>query len=138
MVMRRAETIIAKPADEVWARIRDFGDVSWIPGVASCTLDGDVRTIMMQGLDFPIVQQMLHRDDAARSYSYGFLGELDMEPIFGPGHIVRDFEATLTVTPEGPGSSRVTYDVDTAEFLVDGVHAEYQGSVDNLKAELEG
>ena len=37
-----------------------------------------------------------------------------------------------------PGSSRVTYDVDTAEFLVDGVHAEYQGSVDNLKAELEG
>ena len=39
-------------------------------------------------------------------------------------------------TPEG---TLVTYDLETsAEFFVDAVHAEYQGAVDNLKAELEG
>ena len=28
---RRAEIVINKPADEVWARVRDFGDITLDP-----------------------------------------------------------------------------------------------------------
>jgi carbon monoxide dehydrogenase subunit G len=136
---RHAEATIARPADEVWSRIRDFGEVSWIPGVASCTVEGDVRTVTMQGVNFSISQRLLSADEARRRYTYCFDGDLDLQPLFGPGAVVREFEATLAVTPAGPQSSIVSYDLETsAEFFVDAVHAEYQGAVDSLKAELEG
>lgn len=138
MAKARAETTIARPADKVWARIRDFGDVSWTPGVESCTLRGDERFIRMVGLDFEIVERLLSHDDAERTYSFCLSRELNLEPVFGPGHVVRDLEATITVTPKGESTSWVTFDVDTVDFMLDGTRAEYQGAVDNLKAELEG
>src|SRR5262245_28922157 len=126
MAEARAETIIAKPADEVWARIGDFGDVSWIPNTESCRVEGDVRRVRMTGLDFEVAQRLTHHDAAARTYSYCMAGELNLEAVLGPGNILRgdDLAATLAVTPKGESESLVTYDVKTIDAMVDSVHAE--------------
>lgn len=134
----RAETTINKPADEVWARIHNFGDLSWVPGVASVTLDGDQRSIRMERGTFDLRQRLVSRDDYNRTYSFRLVSEVDLEPLFGPGHVLRDLQGTLAVTPKGDSESLVTYDVKTEDFVVDGVRAEYQGAIDNLKALLEG
>lgn len=139
MAKARAETIINRPADEVWARVRNFGDVSWVPNTDTCTLDGDERTIRMKWMDdFELVQRRVSYDDAGRTFSYALAKEFDLSVIFGPGHVVNQIDGTLAVTPQGDDSSLVTYDVETNDFLIDGTHAEYQGAINNLKALLEG
>ena len=138
MVAARAEKTILRSADDVWARIGDFGDLSWVPGVESVALEGDERSIRMRGLSITNVQRLLSHDDASRSYSYCVAGELDLSSVLGPGKVMRHLEATLTVTPTGALSSNVTHDVDTEEFLVEGTRAEYQRALDSVKAELEG
>jgi hypothetical protein len=52
--------------------------------------------------------------------------------------VVTQINGTLTITPEADDRSLVTYDVETNDFLLEGTHAEYQGAIDHLKAELEG
>jgi hypothetical protein len=139
MAKARAETTINRPADAVWARVRNFGDVSWVPNTDTCTLDGDVRTITMKGMDdFALVQRLMSHDDANRTLSYALAKEFDLSIIFGPGHVVTTINGTLAVIPQGEDSSLVTYDVETDDFLIEGTHAEYQGAIDNLKALLEG
>jgi hypothetical protein len=137
MAKARAETVIGEPADVVWARIRDFGDVSWIPNTDTWRLDGDVRTVTMKGQSFQVSQRLLEHDDEGRTYRYCMAETIDLSPLLGPGHVVEHLEGTIAVTPEGT-SSRVTFDVDTHDFMVAAVNAEYQGALDNLKALLEG
>ena len=138
MAKARAETTIAKPADEVWGRIRDFVDVSWIPNTESSWMEGDERHVKMQSMSTEVVQRLVDHDDEGRTYSYGLPRPIDLESILGPGHVVEKIDATITVTPSGDSESYVTYDVDTEDFMVDHVHEEYQGALDNLKALLEG
>jgi hypothetical protein len=134
----RAEQVINRPADVVWARIGDFADVSWVPDTDTCTVDGDVRTITMKGMaDFALHQRLVAHDDAQRTLSYELAKEFDLSVIFGPGHVVTTISGTLHVVPQGPDTSLVTYDVETDDFLLEGTHAEYQGSLDNLKRLLE-
>jgi hypothetical protein len=139
MAKARAQTTINRPADVVWARVGDFADVSWVPNTDTCTLDGDVRTITMKGMDdFELKQRLVHHDDANRTFSYELAKEFDLSVIFGPGHVVTQINGTLAVTPQGDDTSLVTYDVETDDFLLEGTHAEYQGAIDHLKVELEG
>ena len=137
MAKARAETTIKKSVDEVWERIRDFGDISWVPNVASCTLEGDDRTITMQGASYELVERLLDHDDENRRFSFCVVGELNLESVLGPGHVLRNLEATLAVTPIGD-EAMVTWDVETEEFLIEATRAEYQAALENLKAELEG
>ena len=137
MVMARAEVLIDRTADEIWARIRDFGDVSWIPNTESSRLDGDIRTVQMKGVDFDETQRLLHHDDATRSYSYRLTSNIDFESIFGPGNKFTGLQGSIALEPCGASSCRVTYDVETDEFLVGVVNREYQGALDNLKALME-
>ena len=122
----RAEQTIEKPADEIWKILGSFGEMSWMPGVESCELNGDDRTLKMNGME--IVERQLRRDDAARSLTYGIVGGV---PI---GH----HQATITVTPKGDASSHVTWDVDTDDAMVDAMKGIYQSSLDSLKQQLEG
>jgi hypothetical protein len=134
----RAEQVINRPADVVWARIGNFGDVSWVPNTDTCTVEGDVRTITMQGMDdFELQQRLVAHDDAQRTLSYELAKEFDLSVIFGPGHMVTTINGTLHVVPRDDGSSFVTYDVETDDFMIEATHAEYQGSLDNLKQLLE-
>ena len=123
----RAETTIEKPADEIWAKIGDFGDLSWMPGVDSCTLEGDDRTLGMYGMT--VVERQLRRDEANRSLTYGIVGG-DVKV----GH----HQATVTVTPKGDTSSSVTWDVETDDNMLEMMKGSYQGALDNLKKQLEG
>ena len=61
----KTQVKIAKPADEVWDLVGDFGGLgNWMPGVDSCVLDGDVRVLQTMGLE--IHEQLKEHDDDAR------------------------------------------------------------------------
>ena len=137
METRRAEIVIDRPADEVWARIRDFEDVSWIPNTETSRMEGDVRSVRMKGGSFEVTQRLLEHDEANRTMKYCMAMQLDLSAVYGPGSVVDHLVATIAVSPKGEGSSWVTYDVETHDFMVAGVNAEYQGALDNLKALLE-
>lgn len=135
----RAETVINRPADAVWARVREFGDVSWVPNTASCRLDGDVRTITMNGRDFEVKERLLSQDDTSRTFTYDLAEPIDLEAVFGPGFKATRLLATLSVTPRGESSSWVTWDIlDATDAFLAGTHAEYQAALDHLKDLLEG
>ena len=138
MEKRRAETVINKPADDVWARVGDFGDITWIPNHGDAVMDGDERTVSKPEWGFVLVQRLVNHDDAARTYSYVLPNDLDFSSLLGPGHIVHMLDGTLEVIPDGPSTSLVTWDVETEDFLIGGTHAEYQASLDSLKENLEG
>jgi hypothetical protein len=132
----RAEKVIARAADEVWGRVGDFGDVSWIPGSGSCLVEGDERTITMPS-GFGIVHQLLELDDEARTYRYRLASALDLSALYGPGHAVTHLHARLRVEPAGP-SSFVTYAVETHAFLADASRQDFQRALENLDSLLTG
>ena len=138
MEKRRAEIIIDRPADEVWAKVRDFGDITWIPNHGDAVMDGNDRSVSKPEWDFVLVQRLVNHDDAARTYSYNLPHELDFSSLLGPGHVVRVLDGTLQVTPDGDSRSVVTWDIETEDFLIGGTHAEYQASLESLKSQLEG
>lgn len=124
----RAEIDIAKPADEVWALIKDFGGLAgWMPGIDTCELsaDGTERVVGMMGME--ITERLVRCDDDARVIAYGIVA--------GPV-AVEHHEATITVNPAG-GSSHVTYDVDVDDSMVDMMHGMYAKSLEVLKTRLE-
>ena len=134
---RQAEQTIAKPADEVWARVRDFGDISWIPNTEKCEFDGKVRKVSRAAWDFKLQQRLTNFSDEDRTWSYDLLEPLDFSVFFGPDHMVHTITGTLKVNPVDDSSSYVTWDIETEDFMIEGVHAEYQDSLNNLKAILE-
>jgi hypothetical protein len=138
MEKRRAETVINKPADEVWARIGDFGDISWIPDAEKAVMDGNIRTVSRESWSFELRQRLVNHDDVNHTYSYDLPEELDLSSLIGPGKIVRVLNGTLAVTPNGETASTVTWDIETEDFLIEGPHREYQLALDSVKAELEG
>jgi hypothetical protein len=138
MVKARAEVTINRSADDVWARVRDWSDVTWIPPERSCKVEGDLRTVVVPGVDMVLVQQLVHHDDAERTYSYTLPAPLDLQRVLGPGRMVHLLDGTLKVAPQGDDAAFVTYEVDTEDWLVASTHEEYQRGLDTLKAELEG
>jgi carbon monoxide dehydrogenase subunit G len=125
---RTSEIDIARSADDVWKVAGDFGGLaSWMPGIEKCTVDDDVRTIEMSGMQ--IGERLIRRDDAERVLVYGIVS--------GPAP-VDHHEATITVTPAGSGA-HVTYAVDVEpDSMADLLQGMYQQSLDALKAHVEG
>jgi hypothetical protein len=132
--MKRAEVVIDKSADEVWTKIGTYVDVRWIPNTETSRLDGKLRYVKMKGAASEVAQELLHHDDAARTYSYRLATKID----FGPDREFTGLKATIAVEPRGDAASRVTFDVETDEFLAGGVNREYQSTLDKLKADMEG
>jgi Polyketide cyclase / dehydrase and lipid transport len=137
MQRRRAETVIERPADVVWARIRDFGDITWIPNTESCVLEGSDRRVSRAAWDFDLMQRLVDHDDEARTYSYTLAEPLDFSVFFGPDHMVTMIDGTIAVIPHGESVSMVTWDIETEDFMIDGVHKEYQEALESLKSQLE-
>jgi hypothetical protein len=121
----RAEITIDRPADDVWAKLGNFGDLTWMPGIETCELDGDDRILGMFGMR--IVERQLSRDDENRTYTYGIV-EGDMKP--------EVHRATVTVMPAGSGSF-VTWDVETDDNMVEVMQGAYTGALAALKEQLE-
>jgi hypothetical protein len=136
MAKERAETTIERPAEVVWAKIGNFGDVTWIPRTAESHLEGNDRSVRMEGMDFFLVQRLLERDDATRSYRYCLANPADLERVIG--REVPGLEGTIVVTPNDESSCTVTWDVETADFMAAGAAGEYQRALENLKVILDG
>jgi carbon monoxide dehydrogenase subunit G len=123
-----AEISIDRPESDVWPLVGDFGGWGWMPGIESITVDGDVRTINMSGME--IQEKLINLDDENHEITYSIVG--------GPVPI-ESHQATVSVTPAGSDGCEVTWSVTaapdgTAGFLRDI----YQGALDALKAKAEG
>ena len=123
-----SEIDIARSADDVWKVVGDFGGLAgWMPGIETCTVEGDLRTISMSGME--IGERLVRRDDAERVLVYSIAS--------GPAP-VDHHEATITVTPAGSGS-HVTWAVDVEpETMLPLFTQIYQQSLDALKQHVEG
>jgi hypothetical protein len=121
----RAEITIDRSADDVWAKIGNFGELTWMPGVETCELDGDDRVLGMLGMR--IVERQFSRDDEDRTLTYGIV-DGDMKP--------EVHRATITVMPAG-NRSFVTWDVETDDAMVEVMQGAYTGALTALKDELE-
>lgn len=129
MAEGRAEVSIDRSPDEVWKVVREFGGLdTWMPGVESCVVDGDVRTIGMMGIE--IKEKLRSLDDNARRISYSV--------VESPMGNMESHTATIAVDPEGSGS-HVTWSVEVAPDELLGLFVPvYEGSVVELKKKLEG
>jgi uncharacterized protein YndB with AHSA1/START domain len=104
MAKAYASTVIDAPADQVWARIRDFNGLpDWHGGmVAASEIEdgkagdqvGAVRSFTLTNGDH-LREQLLAHSDSDRSYTYDF----QKHPFDG----VENYVATIRVTPVTDG-----------------------------------
>jgi hypothetical protein len=142
ILTKRAEAMINKPADVIWARIGNFTDISWIPGSeeARATMNGDLRTVTRDAWDkigFSLTQRLTEHDDKRHIYSYAIPEAVSFEKMMGPGKIAHAINGTLRVTPISETQSHVTWELVMEDFLIDGAFREYQKALDTVKAKLE-
>ena len=128
MASGKAEASIARNPDDVWKVLREFGAlVEYMPGVDSCTVDGDVRTVGTMGIS--VKEQLRGLDDTARRLSYSVI-ESPMSNLVS--HLV-----TITVDAEGDGT-HLTWTVDVEpDDLLPLFQGIYEGSVAALKEKFE-
>ena len=128
MAEGKAEVSIDRSPDDVWKLVREFGGLdTWMPGVETCVVDGDVRTIGLMGIE--IKEQLRGIDDTARRISYSV--------VESPMSNMESHQATIAVDPEGNGS-HVTWTVEVAPDELLGLFVPvYEGSVVELKKKLE-
>ena len=127
METETAEIEIDAAPGDVWAVVGDFGGLLWMPGIEECTVDGDVRTISMMGME--IKEQLKSRDGAARAIAYSIVEG----PVPVDSHL-----ATITVHEGDDGGSRVTWQVDIEPEGAAMFKDIYQGALGALKDKVEG
>jgi len=128
--MAQAETDIAidRSPDEVWKLVRDFGGLAqWMPGVETCTVDGDIRTIGMMGIS--VKEKLVKLDDDNRTLQYSVV-ESPMDKL--ESHLV-----TIATAPEGSGS-RVTWTTKVEPDELLGLFAPlYENAIVEIKKKVE-
>lgn len=142
MARSYASTVIDAPADEVWARIRDFNGLStWHSGLVATSEIEEGRTGDQVGAvrSFTLAdgthlrEGLLAHSDAERAYTYDF-----RKTPFD----VDDYRATIRVTPVTDGDKSfvewwTTFDCDRDKvgYWTDFFASEvFQGGLDALKA----
>jgi carbon monoxide dehydrogenase subunit G len=128
MASSKAEASIDRAPNDVWNIVRNFGGLAdYMPGVESCTVDGDVRTVGTMGIE--VKEQLRELDDATRQISYSVI-ESPMTNLIS--HL-----ATISVDAEGSGTHftwAVEVEPDELLPLFSGI---YEQSVVALKEKLE-
>lgn len=123
----RTEVEIDASPDEVWALVGDFGGLAdWMPGVDSCVLEGDVRTVHTMGME--IHERLVSHDQDSRTTAYSIIqGPMPLEH-----HL-----STISVEPAGEGSKLVwSYEVRPDE-MAGAFGPVYEGSAKAVKAHFE-
>jgi carbon monoxide dehydrogenase subunit G len=113
--------------DTVWALVADpTGIADWLPGVDSCTLDGDVRTVGTMGIE--VQERVLVSDPELRRFQYGIVG----------GAMVPELHvATIDVLEDGDGSL-VIYSCDVRpDELADMFSSIYASGLEAIKTQAE-
>lgn len=124
----KVEVHIARSPEDVWALIGDFGGLAgWMPGIDSCVLEDDVRTLDTMGMQ--LKERLVSQDDDARVQSYSIVeGPLPVEH-----HL-----ATLSVVPDGDGSLFTwAYEV-RPDDMAGAFGPIYENSAQTVKQQLEG
>jgi carbon monoxide dehydrogenase subunit G len=127
MASDTTETTIASDPAAVWAIVREFGGLDqWMPGIESCTLEGDDRLLGLMGIT--IRERLMSRDDDKRSITYSIVeSPLNLE----------HHEATITVNDAAEGS-HVTYEVAaTPDSALDILVPTYSQALAALKDKVE-
>ncbi|WP_028312989.1 SRPBCC family protein [Derxia gummosa] len=142
------ETItIDAPADAVWKRIKEFGDLGWHPAVEGTTATdgnkvGSVRTIALKG-GGTIVETLESYSDADHKYGYRMKD---------PGPVpVNNYTSTISVSGSGATSTvewrgafyRAFLNNDPPpeqndEAAIKAVTGIYKSGLDALKKSVEG
>jgi carbon monoxide dehydrogenase subunit G len=124
----RAHARIARAADEVWKAVSDpAGIVNWFPGVASCTVDGSVRAVSVNG-GITVREEIVQNDADVRRFAYRIVG--------GPVP-VEYHQSTVDVLDDG-ASTIVVYTTEVAPVaMADGMRATNEAAVLGLKQYLE-
>ena len=85
-------------ADKLWKLVRDFGDISWIQGVAKVELEGEgpgMFRVIYAGDGPPVRERLETLDDATKTITYTI-----PEGIPFP---VKNYHATMTVSAAETG-----------------------------------
>ena len=86
-------------AEEVWAAMRNYGDLSWAQGIDEVVVEGDgvgmLRKVRTTGSSDFILERLTARDDAAMTFSYAIEGD----GIAGLSH----YNAQVRAEPCGDG-----------------------------------
>ncbi len=125
-------------ADALWAAVRDFGDVSWLPGKPKFSSEGEgpgmIRTLHISPI--PTVREQLDGiDDEGRAISYRIIEGIPMP--------VKDYRASMQVVDVGEGRSRLiwssTWEPDgvTQEKAAKVVANMYDNVLKSMKSKLE-
>ncbi|MFU8816148.1 MAG: SRPBCC family protein [Pseudomonadales bacterium] len=64
--------ILAHPPAAVWEVVGDVGRVDWVPGVAHCEIDSDIRRFTMRGAG-GLAERILRRDPDAMLLEYSVI-----------------------------------------------------------------
>ncbi|MGB8276125.1 MAG: SRPBCC family protein [Alphaproteobacteria bacterium] len=150
--LKLIETVdINAPADAVWAKIKDFGNMqAWHPAVAEDKAEGGnapgaTRTLVLKG-GGEIKEKLEKYNEAEKSYFYRIT---EVDPKVLP---VTNYASWITVKDNGSGGSTVEWkggfyrgdpgnvpppelNDDAAKKAVQGV---YRSGLDNLKKIVEG
>ncbi|MEE9416266.1 MAG: SRPBCC family protein [Acidimicrobiales bacterium] len=70
--------VVTATPDEVWERMRDFGDLDWAEGIAEVRVDGTgvgtQRRVRLDGSDDWVVERLIELDDTDKSLRYAIEG----------------------------------------------------------------
>lgn len=119
---------IDAPVEQVWDYIADFGGLdAWMPGVDSCTLDGDVRTLQVLGME--ITEKLVSKDDDAHVLEY----RIEKSPLNAESHLGR-----ITVTRDADGTTATWFVEVAPDSLTDMLIGTYRQALEALKKQAEG
>ncbi len=108
-----AQVSIPAQPDTVWAKMKDYGDLSWTEGVAEVRVRGQgigmVRSVRLEGSEDWMDEVLLAVDDARRKFDYGIDSGMAG---------VESYRASGQALPEGDGCTirwQCSGDVDAAQ-----------------------
>lgn len=118
--------ILAHPPAAVWQIVGDVGRTDWVPGVAHCEVDGDIRRFTMTGAG-GLAERILRCDDDTMLLEYSVI---ESTPPLG-SHL-----ATIQLQPDEAGTRfiwRTAVEPSQVEpFIAKAMH----GSLDLLEQVL--
>jgi len=92
-----------EPADDVWSRIGNFDDVTWMPGVARVinVVPGKVREVHLEGSDSSVTEELLSATKRSHTFTFSDSGQLPVQDYLAVLHVHSDGEtSTVTWTAE--------------------------------------
>jgi hypothetical protein len=125
------------PPAKVWARIGQFGDLSWHPAVKKTEASDANKLDSQRRLDLggPVLwEALLSHSDAEHKYRYRILDNGENQKVLPVSHYV----STIQVKPSGQGSEVIwvsTFEPaagTTAEAAKKAIAGVYRGGLDNL------